>query len=142
MSQENQKAEVQPETELCFWCGKAKDGQPVKEGSKQMVSDYNTCPACAEQMGRGVKIIEVQLDEPLSSNQPAILTIAGGHQMYPTGRWAIISEDVALIAFKNGQKVVEEGVAFLSPEAWKKMNFKHDDDVRVGAHEQEEEQQE
>jgi hypothetical protein len=129
MSKSNE-AEVQPFIEICFWCGQptnkltlAMDVKEIAKDKKFIVNNYDQCDSCAEAMEKGVTLIEAQMDVPVIEGQHPMQKIAGGHDVYPTGKWAVVSEKIVPEIFQMHENILEEGCAFVDVEAWKKLNF-------------------
>lgn len=87
----------------CFWCGKSLnelallgDSYKVKgkdaKAPSTMVLSYDPCQECQNNMSQGVVLIEAVTKGVLE--QPA-MTATGGLQVYPTGRWVVVSVDYA-----------------------------------------------
>lgn len=86
---------VNPTIPLCFWCEKPRNevallGAAYKgRAPRHMCIDYEPCDTCKANMARGITLVEAK-KTPASTNQPEIQT-----GVYPTGRWAVITEDAA-----------------------------------------------
>lgn len=76
----------------CFWCGNE------TKTNNANAFDYGPCPMCKKtrfRMDKGILLIGVS-EKPSMKNQPRMNGIG-----YPTGRWAIMSENIAN-HFNNG----------------------------------------
>lgn len=68
--------------DVCFWCNTAKeDGQ---EG-KPTFNDYEPCSRCSRWWTQGILVLQIAT-EP-NGNPPI------DDKLFPTGRWAVVSED-------------------------------------------------
>ena len=60
--------------------------------------DYNPCDECKEQMNRGITLIGITDRAP--DNRPAICQGENGEPFYPSGKWAVVTEDAVRALFK------------------------------------------
>jgi len=92
----SEKYGVNPSLGLCFWCGE-EDGTVLlvgrlphdAEAPRHMCATYEPCAKCQEKMTLGITIIEAS-HEPVTKEQPPM-----NRDVYPTGRWWVLSEDWA-----------------------------------------------
>lgn len=116
----SEKHGVNPSLTLCFFCGEAKGialmghiGDRRKhediEAPKECVMDYEPCDKCKENMKLGVTLVEVT-DTPPDQRPP--MKAQGGVDVYPTGRWCVITAEACNRAFnqdlKEGQILLVE----------------------------------
>lgn len=119
----SEKHGLNPSMSVCFFCGEVKGialmghiGDKRKgedlEAPKQCITDYEPCEQCKENMNLGITLIEVTTTQPVDNRPP--LTAKGDTQVYPTGRWSVLTEEGAKKVFKQdyeaGQKL------FVDPE--------------------------
>lgn len=107
----HRKYGVNPTVAVCWWCGKD-TGEVVLLGASyqgeaphRMVVHREPCPACVENMKKGITLIEaVNQEEP-----------------EPTGRWCVITEDAARRAFTSDMfdRMLQARKAYLNPEIWR-----------------------
>ena len=97
----SKKYGVNPTLCTCFFCGAHKGiamlGQIDKadsEAPKECIMDYEPCDKCQENMSLGVTIIEVSDQRPLDNRPP--MKAQGGVEVYPLGRWCVLSEECQL----------------------------------------------
>lgn len=99
----------------CFFCGKEtgeiallgriperdQNGRAIPgtdvEAPRNMVMDYNPCQECREEMNRGIPLIGITDKAP--DNRPAICHTESGVPMYPSGKWAVVTEDAVRALF-------------------------------------------
>jgi hypothetical protein len=106
---------VNPTIPICFWCQKEKHevamlGAAYKgQAPKNMLLDFEPCDSCAEQMAKGITIIEANR----YGNEPKY-----------TGRWAVINPDYLSEVFQP-ESLVEEvrkvRKALMEVEAFERM---------------------
>lgn len=100
----------------CFFCGKDtgeiallghipernQNGRAIPntdvEAPHRMIMDYNPCEECKEQMNRGITLIGITDRAP--DNRPAICRSESGEPFYPSGKWAVVTEDAVRALFK------------------------------------------
>lgn len=78
---------VNPSMGVCFWCGK--DNGTVlllghnkgKEAPHRMVSSYEPCPTCRDDMAKGITVMEAREPDHYSE-KPS-----------PTGRWVVVNAE-------------------------------------------------
>lgn len=118
----SKKYGVNPSMSMCFFCGEIKgialmgyisnkNHEDIEAPSK-CITDYEPCEQCKENMNLGITLIEVTTTQPVDNRPP--LTAKGDTQVYPTGRWSVLTEEGAKKVFKQdyeaGQKL------FVDPE--------------------------
>lgn len=106
-----------PTIPICFYCGKDKNeivllGKLPKDKKAPMrcLLDYIPCSECQKKMDNGVTLIETA-KTPVVNGQPPI---AGNE--YPTGKWAVVSEDYICNNIKNSEmrnNILKKKMAFL-----------------------------
>jgi hypothetical protein len=62
-----------------------------------MVLNYEPCEECQGHMAKGITLLECTAN-PNTPNQPSIQK---ARDVYPTGRWAVITEDAARRMLSN-----------------------------------------
>jgi hypothetical protein len=109
---------VNPTVSACFFCNKDKNeiallGAAYKgEAPRRMVLDYIPCDECKADMARGIALIECTCS-PNTPDQPVIQ-----EGLYPTGKWAVITEDAAWRWFQPESvvaQVLKHRKAFVEP---------------------------
>lgn len=103
----SEKHGVNPTMTICFFCGEEKGEIALlgklpedAEAPKYAVIDYEPCDKCKEQMDKGVIILEVTTDS-FEDNRPPIQD-----NLYPTGNWAVITEEAAKKMFNTDKKAL------------------------------------
>ena len=114
----SKKHGVNPTLCKCFFCGKDKGiallGQIDKadsEAPKECIMDYEPCDECQENMSLGVTVIEVSDQRPLDNRPP--MKAQGGVEVYPLGRWGVLSEECQLCVDHN---IKQGGSIFVDSE--------------------------
>lgn len=81
----------------CFWCMQ-KNGVTILNPDEETPSDepvvvnYEPCNSCMKKLSEGNALIEVSL-KPLSENQQAFPVKFRGKKCYPSGRYAVMTDD-------------------------------------------------
>lgn len=117
---------VNPTIPVCAWCGEPKNEIALlgkiktnkrgedPEAPKYCILDYEPCEKCTEKFSKGVVCIEAKT-EPTAENQSPI-TVIDGQEIYPTGRWGVVSVEFANQVFPGefqcGSKICLEDAAF------------------------------
>lgn len=103
----SEKHGVNPTMTICFFCGEEKGEIALlgelpedAEAPKYAVIDYEPCDTCKKQMDKGVVILEVTTDS-FKDNRPPIQD-----KLYPTGNWAVITEEAAKKMFNTDKKAL------------------------------------
>lgn len=83
---------VNPSVDVCFWCGEARGvvllgSNKGKEAPREMVTGYDPCSSCKENMAQGITLVEAAP----SIRYPDRPEIQAG--VVPTGRWLVVKED-------------------------------------------------
>jgi hypothetical protein len=107
----SEKHGVNPSVGQCFWCGED-DGTVVllgrlpgdAEAPRRVCTSYEPCAKCQEQMTAGITVYEVS-DRPAHDGQREMQ-----RDVYPTGRWLVVTEDWALRKI-TPQKVLDRVLA-------------------------------
>ena len=96
----SKKHGLNPTIPICFFCGKDRNEIAMLgalkgdvEAPRHMVLDYRPCDECASHMSEGITIIEVSdyvKDNPMPISKDDL-----GEPVYPTGYWAVLSEEGA-----------------------------------------------
>lgn len=96
----SKKHGLNPTTPICFFCGSDRNAIAIlgalkgdAEAPRHMVLDYRPCDKCASHMSKGITIIEVS--EYVKDNSMPISKDDLGKSVYPTGYWAVLSEEGA-----------------------------------------------
>ena len=96
----SEKHGVNPTLKVCFFCGEDTGEIALlgklpndEEAPRRLVLDYCPCDKCKEQMDTGVTLIEVDYDT--SDKRPPISKDSYGQEVYPTGRWCVVTEEGA-----------------------------------------------
>ena len=96
----SKKHGVNPTIKVCFFCGE--DTNEIaflgklpndEEAPKRTILDYCPCDKCKEKMDEGVTLIEVDYSSPCK--YPSISKDSDGHEVFPTGRWCVITKEGA-----------------------------------------------
>ena len=102
----SQKHGLNPSIPICFWCGKDKNEIALlgklkndEEAPEEVLLDYEPCDECKEKMEKGVLCIEVLKENP--NNLPPISKDPNNQEVYPTGRFFVITEECANRIFEN-----------------------------------------
>ena len=102
----SQKHGLNPSIPICFWCGKDKNEivllGKLKNDEKapaEILLDYEPCDECAEKIKKGVLCIETIKES--QNNLPPISKDSNGRDVYPTGRFFVITEECANRMFEN-----------------------------------------
>lgn len=118
----SKKYGVNPSMSMCFFCGEIKgialmgyisnkNHEDIEAPSK-CITDYEPCEQCKENMNLGITLIEVTTTQPVDNRPP--LTAKGDIQVYPTGRWSVLTEEGAKKVFKQDYEVGQK--LFVDPE--------------------------
>lgn len=114
----SKKYGVNPTMCKCFFCGEVKHialmghiGDYRKhediEAPHECIMDYEPCDSCTKNMYLGVTLIEVTTKQPKDNRPP--LKAQGGVEVYPLGRWCVLSTEAVKRMFnydlKNGDKM-------------------------------------
>lgn len=89
---------------VCLFCGKGKDNSPIvkvrdmKNIPQRVMVDYEPCAECKKEWDKGIPLIEVTT-EPTHKGQPPI---SDGVNVYPTGRFIVLSEGALNEDYKVG----------------------------------------
>lgn len=116
---------VNPTIPLCFWCGKPRNevvllGAAYKgQAPRRMLMDYEPCDTCKANMAQGITLIEAT-HKPQHNNQTGIQ-----EDVYPTGRWAVITEEAVPKAFDSASSVavLKHRKAFIDVAAAEKLGL-------------------
>ena len=84
--------------QTCFWCGKE---SKKNNADKFSYSPCTNCKTNRFRTDKGILLIGVT-DDPILDNQPVMKNIG-----YPTGRWAIMSDNIAS-HFNGGQNSMKK----------------------------------
>lgn len=113
----NKQHGANPTIPICFYCGKDKDEIVLlgklpkdKKAPKRCLLDYIPCPECQKEMDNGITLIETA-KTPAMNGQPPI-----ARNEYPTGKWAVVSEDYIRNSIKNDEMrddILKKKMAFL-----------------------------
>ena len=119
-----------PTMGVCFWCGQD-DGRIIllgknggeKAGERTLV-DYEPCEKCQSCIEKGIFIIEARKNEPWRNGQQP-MSKDGDDLVYPSGKWAVVTEDAIGDMFKGPvvDNILSERRTYLDTEAWKKLGF-------------------
>ena len=101
----SKKHGLNPTIKVCFFCGEDTNEIAILgalkgdvEAPMRMVVDYEPCDKCREQFNVGVPLIECTYT---NNNRLAISHDTDGHEVYPTGRWCVITEEGAKSIFSD-----------------------------------------
>lgn len=115
----SKKYGVNPTVCKCFFCGADKGiallghiGDYRKhediEAPRECVMDYEPCDKCAENMNKGVTLIEVSETQPSDGRPP--MKAQGNKEVYPLGRFLVVTceavERMTGNEFEKGSKVL------------------------------------
>jgi hypothetical protein len=107
---------VNPTVTVCFFCNKDTGVALLGAGFKgraphRMVMNYEPCEECQANMAKGITLIEAT-EQPNHAGQPELQK-----GVYPTGRWAVITEDAAKRWFLPNvvPQILEKRKAFVTP---------------------------
>ena len=117
----SKKHGLNPTIKVCFFCGEDTNEIAIlgklkedKEAPMRMVLDYQPCDKCREQFNVGVPLIECTYTN--NNNRLSISEDGDGHEVYPTGRWCVITEEGAKSIFSDkavkGQPICVEDELF------------------------------
>lgn len=101
----SKKHGVNPTIPVCFFCGNEKNEVALLgelpddiEVPRYTMLDYEPCDTCKKHMDKGVTVVEVS-PERFKDNRPPIQD-----NLYPTGRWAVLTKESAKKMFNTDNK--------------------------------------
>lgn len=81
--------------ERCFWCGKPKSGEIIKETEEtikhSVINNYEPCDACKASFGNGIHVIGVTKEPIVESMFP--ISKDEKNTLYPTGSMFVANEE-------------------------------------------------
>lgn len=119
----SEKHGLNPSINVCFFCGKDKEvvlfGKLKNDikAPKRILSDYKPCPECAKTHAQGRLVIEV-----VTTDTGSTPIVEGA---WPTGRWCVISKDIAAKLFKDSNTLpvlLEQELYSAMMQSKKKLN--------------------
>lgn len=97
----SKKHGLNPSLDICFWCGEEKGiallgkiggrNQDLKAPPK-VITNYEPCDKCKEQMESGITIMEV-CENSVVENLKPIGKNDMGQSVFPTGKFVVVKED-------------------------------------------------
>lgn len=114
---------LNPTITTCFWCGEDKNEIALlgaaysREAPRHMLLNYDPCDGCKENMEKGIVLIEADTS-PFGKNQQPMQRDSVHGDIYPSGRWCVISEEATMRMLPEGphrDSVIKHRKAFIEP---------------------------